>query len=126
MDGALVGLDGVLSRPQLTSRLTAAPARIWSLAAAPTPARSGRWAATAGCFASAVRTNTPFDADVNNIFAVAVSGNRVYAASSPDGRVCMIEGSQPARPFFDPERNTSGRSPSMAPDACGLAPAILL
>jgi hypothetical protein len=37
------------------------------------------------------------------VFAVAVSGNRVYAATSPDGRVYVIEGNTPARPFFDPD-----------------------
>jgi hypothetical protein len=32
-----------------------------------------------------------------------VAGSRVYAASSPDGRVYVIEGDAPARPFFDPD-----------------------
>ncbi len=65
-----------------------------------------------------------FDADENNVFAIAVSGTRVYAATGPDGKVYVIDGRAPARPFFDPRRNTSGRWPSTAPDACGSAPAI--
>ena len=43
-----------------------------------------------------------FDADEANIFAVAIAGTRVYFASSPDGRVYVIDGAAPARVFFDP------------------------
>jgi len=105
-DGALVSLDGVLSAgPQLTSRLTSTPAQIWSLAAS---ADGTLWAGTGGegkllRILPGQAEDIPFDADANNIFAVAASGNRVYFASSPDGRVYVIENNQPARSFFDPE-----------------------
>ena len=51
-----------------------------------------------------------------NIFAVATSGTRVYAASSPDGSVYVIEGDGAgARRSSIPKRSTSGRWPSIAP-----------
>lgn len=105
-DGVIVSLEGVLSAgPALTNRLTTSPAQIWSVAEG---GDGTLWAGTGGD-GRVVRLRqgqpeeTVFDAEESNIFAVAVSGQRVYAASSPDGRVYVIEGGAAARPFFDPE-----------------------
>ena len=48
---------------------------------------------------------TVFDADKANIFAIAIDEDRVFAASSPGGRVYLIEGDSEARVFFDPEED---------------------
>ncbi len=105
-DGVYVSRDGVVTPgPQLTRRLTSAPAQVWSLAEA---ADGTLWAGTGGDGRLLrVRPGQPeetaFDADESNIFAVTAAGSRVYAASSPDGRVYVIDGTQPARAFFDPQ-----------------------
>ena len=105
-EGAFVSLDGTLTAgPQLTSRLTSTPAQIWSLA---TGADGTIWAGTGGDgrllrLRPGQPEETVFDASETNIFAVAVSGSRTYAASGPDGRVYLIDGAAAARPFFDPE-----------------------
>ncbi len=105
-DGVSISAQGVLTAgPQLTNRLTGAPAQVWSVAEA---ADGTIWAGTGGDgrllrIRPGQPEETVFDADETNIFAVAVSGTRVYAASSPDGRVYVIDGAGPARPFFDPE-----------------------
>ena len=105
-DGVFVSAEGVLRPgPALTNRLKSTPAQVWSLAEG---ADGTLWAGT-GSDGKVLRLRpgqpeeTAFDADEANIFAVAVSGNRIYAASSPDGRVYVIEGSSPAKPFFDPQ-----------------------
>ncbi|HEX5070399.1 MAG TPA: hypothetical protein VFV78_09310 [Vicinamibacterales bacterium] len=104
-DGVSVSSLGTVSAgPPLTNRLRAAPPQVWSLAEAPD---GTIWAGTGGDGRVVrLRPNQPeetvFDSDEANVFAVAVSGNRVYAASSPDGRVYVIDGNAPARPFFDP------------------------
>jgi hypothetical protein len=104
-DGAFVSSTGVVTAgPQLTNRLTSTPGQVWSLVQAPDGAL---WAGT-GSDGRVLRLRpgqaeqTVFDADEANIFALAVAGTRVYAASSPDGRVYAIE-NDVARPFFDPE-----------------------
>jgi PQQ-like domain/Two component regulator propeller len=104
-NGVYVNLDGVLTPgPQLTNRLTTTPAQIWSLAAA---ADGTLWAGTGGD-GRVIRLRpgqpeeTVYRATENNVFAVAVSGDRVYAATGPDGRVYVIDASGTARPFFDP------------------------
>lgn len=105
-DGVYVSTDGVVTPgPQLTSRLTSAPAQVWSLAES---ADGTLWAGTGGD-GRLVRVrpgqaeDTAFDADENNIFAIAVSGSRVYFATSPDGRVYVLDGTAAARVVFDPE-----------------------
>jgi hypothetical protein len=104
-DGVYVSLDGVLTAgPQLTSRLTSTPAQVWSLASAPD---GTLWAGTGGDgkllrLRPGQAEETAFDSDEPNVFAVAVAGDRVYAATGPDGRVYVVEGGR-ARPFFDPE-----------------------
>lgn len=104
-DGVSVSSLGTLSAgPPLTNRLRAAPPQVWSVTDAPD---GTIWAGTGGDGrVIRLRPNQPeetvFDADEPNIFAVAVSGNRVYAASSPDGRVYVIDGTAAAKPFFDP------------------------
>jgi hypothetical protein len=104
-DGVFVSLDGVVTLgPRLTSRLTSAPAQVWSLTAS---SDGTLWAGTGGD-GRVIRVRpgqaeeTVFDADEASVFAIAVAGTRVYAATSPDGRVYVIEGTNPARPFFDP------------------------
>ncbi len=104
-DGVYVSLSGtVAAGPELTSRLSSTPAQIWSLAQA---ADGTLWAGTGGD-GRLIRVRpgqseeTVFDAEENNIFAIAIGGNRVYAASSPDGKVYVIDGSGPARVLFDP------------------------
>src|SRR5262245_47323367 len=105
-DGVYVSLDGILTPgPAMTSRLTSAPAQVWSLAES---ADGTLWAGTGGDgkvlrLRPGQPEQTAFDADENNVFAIAVSGNRVYAATSPDGKVYVIEGNSPAKPFFDPD-----------------------
>jgi hypothetical protein len=105
-DGVFVSAAGVVTPgPQMTSRLTSAPAQIWSLAEG---ADGTLWAGTGGDgrlirIRPGQAEETAFDAEENNIFAVAVAGARVYAASSPDGRVYVLDGTAPARVLFDPE-----------------------
>src|SRR5690606_5521341 len=105
-DGVYVSLSGVVTPgPTLTSRLGSTPAQVWSLARA----QDGTlWAGT-GSDGRLLRLRPgettdqiAFDAPEANIFAVAVSGSRVYAASSPEGKVYVIEGESEAREFFDP------------------------
>lgn len=105
-DGVYVSLSGVVTPgPALTSRLGSTPAQVWSLARA----QDGTlWAGT-GSDGRLLRLRPgettdqiAFDAPEANIFAVAVSGSRVYAASSPEGKVYVIEGESEAREFFDP------------------------
>lgn len=105
-DGVFVSAEGVLRPgPPLANRLTSTPAQVWSIAEG---ADGTLWAGTGGDgkllrMRAGQQEEVAFDADEANIFAVAVSGNRTYAASSPDGRVYVIEGSSPAKPFFDPQ-----------------------
>ena len=104
--GMLVGLDGVVTLgPQLTPRLTSTPAQVWSLAAG---ADGTIWAGTGGDGrllrlrpgqAEEVAATTAEGA----VFAVAVSGSQTYYATSPEGRVYVIDGTAAARPFFDPK-----------------------
>jgi len=105
-DGVYVSLSGVVTAgPELTNRLTSAPAQVWSLT---TSADGSLWAGTGGD-GRIVRSRpgqpeqTVFDSAENNVFALAVSGSRVYAATGPDGRVYAIEADGSAKPFFDPE-----------------------
>ena len=105
-DGVYVSLEGVVSPgPQLTSRLSATPAQIWSLAENPD---GTIWAGTGGDgrvlrIRPGQNDETVFDAEESNVFAIAIDGARVFAATSPDGRVYVLDGANPARPFFDPE-----------------------
>jgi hypothetical protein len=105
-DGVYVSLSGVVTAgSELINRLTSSPAQVWSLV---TSADGSLWAGTGGD-GRVVRSRpgqpeqTVFDSGENNVFALAVSGSRVYAASGPDGRVYVIEADGTAKPFFDPE-----------------------
>jgi hypothetical protein len=108
-DGVYVSLSGVVTPgPALTNRLTTTPAQIWSAARA----QDGTiWAGTGGdgrvvrLRPGQATEETVFDAPEANIFAIAISGSRTYAASSPEGKVYVIEGDTPARVFFDPTEN---------------------
>src|SRR5689334_18796760 len=103
-EGVFVNLNGVVTAgPQLTNRLTSTPAQVWS---AVETADGTLWAGTgADGRVIRLRTGQPeqtvFDSNENNVFALAVSGTRVYAATGPDGQVYAIDGDT-ARPFFDP------------------------
>lgn len=105
-DGVYVSLSGtVTAGPTLTNRLTSTPAQVWSLAQGPD---GTMWAGTGGDgrvlrLRNGQPEETAFTAAEANVFALAVSGNRVFAASSPDGKVYVIEGNTPARVFFDPQ-----------------------
>lgn len=105
-DGVFVSSSGTLSpAPGLTNRLTSTPAQVWSVAEG---ADGTIWAGTGGDgrllrIRPGQAEETAYDSAESHIFAVAPSGSRVYAASSPDGRVYVIDGTSPARPFFDPE-----------------------
>ncbi len=94
-------------------RLQAAPAvvpvqdvaapQVWSLARA----ADGTWYAGTGGDGRVVRgrgteMTTVLDVDQAGVYAVAVSGARVFAASSPDGAVHVIEPDGSSRVFFDP------------------------
>ena len=104
-DGVTVGLDGAITAgPQLTSRLTTTPAQIWSLASA---SDGTLWAGTGGDgrlirLRPGQREETVFTAEEKNIFAIAVSGTRVYFATGPDGKVYVIDGNAAPRVLFDP------------------------
>ena len=105
-EGVYVSLEGVVTAgPALNNRLTSAPGQVWSLAQG---TDGTLWAGTGGDgrvlrLRAGQPEQTAFDAAETNIFALAVAGSRVYAASSPDGRIYVIEGDAAARPFFDPE-----------------------
>ncbi len=108
-DGVYVSLSGVVTPgPLLTNRLTTTPAQVWSAARA----QDGTiWAGTGGdgrvirLRPGQAAEETVYDTPETNVFAVAVAGNRVFAASSPDGKVYLSEGDAPARVFFDPTEN---------------------
>jgi sugar lactone lactonase YvrE len=104
-DGVYVSLSGTLTAgPQLSNRLSSAPAQVWGLSQA---ADGTLWAGT-GADGRLIRLRsgqpeeTVFDSSEQHIFAVYAAGNRVFAASSPEGKVYVIEGNNAARVFFDP------------------------
>jgi hypothetical protein len=105
-DGMFVSLDGVvMPGPQLTPRLSSTPAQIWSLASS---ADGTLWAGTGGDgkllrIRPGQKEEVAATTSESGVFAIAVSGSRVYFATSPDGRVYVVEGSAAARPFFDPQ-----------------------
>ena len=104
-DGVFVSRDGVVTAgPQIVSRLKSTPAQVWSLAET---SDGTLWAGTGGDgrvlrLRNGQAEEVAFDSTESNVFAIAAAGGRVYAATSPDGRVYVIEGSGPAKPFFDP------------------------
>ncbi len=94
-------------------RLVAAPAvtvvhdlgapQAWSLAGG----TDGAWYVGTGGDGRVVRARgnevtTILDVEPSAIHAIAVAGNRVFAASSPEGRVHVIEADGSSRVFFDP------------------------
>lgn len=103
-NGVYITSEGsVMAGPRLTNRVATAPAQVWSLAVGPDDTL---WAGTGGDgrvlrIRAGQTEETAFDSDENNVFAIAASGSRVFAATGPDGRVYVIENGA-ARPFFDP------------------------
>src|SRR5206468_1120362 len=101
-DGVFVSLDGIVTPgPQLTSRLTTTPAQIWSLAAAPD---GTLWAGTGGDgrllrLRPGQPEETVATTKETGVFAIALSGTRVYYASAPDGRVYVADGTSAPRAF---------------------------
>jgi len=105
-EGVFVSLSGVVSAgPLLTNRLTSTPAQIWAVVEG---TDGTLWAGTGGDGrVIRVRPNQPettvLDSGETNVFALAVSGSRIYAATGPDGKVYAIESDGSSREFFDPE-----------------------
>jgi hypothetical protein len=104
-DGVFISLNGTLTAgPQLTNRLTSTPAQVWSLATA----GDGSLLAGAGGDGRVMRLTAGqpervvLDTEETNVFALAVAGSRVFAATGPDGKVYVIEADGSSKPFFDP------------------------
>lgn len=75
----------------------------WSLVRA----EDGTWFAGTGADGRVVRgrgaqIDTVLDVEVSGIHALAILGGRLFAASSPDGRVHVVEPDGTSRVFFDP------------------------
>ncbi len=104
-DGVFVSLDGVVTNgPRLTSLLGTTPPQVWALVSA----TDGTLIAGTGGDGHVIRLRpgqaeeTIFDAPEPNVFALAVSGSRVFVATGPEGRVYVIESDGTARVLFDP------------------------
>lgn len=102
--GVSIDAAGRLLVAPVTSMLTdlAAP-QAWSLVRA----GDGTWYAGTGGDGRIVRgrgaqVDTVLDVEPSGIHALALSGDRLFAASSPDGRVHVIEPGGSSRVFFDP------------------------
>jgi hypothetical protein len=92
----------LLAPPTTVVRDLSAP-QAWSLLRAD----DGTWYAGTGGDGRVVRgrgqqVDTVLDTEPSGIHALAIAGNRVFAASSPDGRVHVIEPDGSTRVFFDP------------------------
>ncbi|NQW03642.1 MAG: hypothetical protein HQ485_06405 [Acidobacteria bacterium] len=90
--------------PQTTAVADLAAPQAWSLVRA----ADGTWYAGTGGDGRVVRgrgdqVETLLDVEPSAIHALALSGGRVFAASSPQGRVHVIEPDGTSRVFFDPE-----------------------
>lgn len=93
----------LVAAPTVTSLHDLAAPQAWSLAVGP----DGAWYAGTGGDGRVVRgrgadVRTILDVEPSAIHAIAVAGSRVYAASSPDGQVHVIEADGSSRVFFDP------------------------
>jgi hypothetical protein len=102
--GVSIDAAGRLLVAPLTSVVTdlSAP-QAWSLVRAD----DGTWFAGTGSDGRVVRgrgqqVDTILDTQPSGIHAIALLGGRVFAASSPDGRVHVIEPDGSSRIFFDP------------------------
>jgi hypothetical protein len=108
-EGVYISLSGQLTPgPAPSSRLSDTPAQVWSIAHG---SNGTLWAGTGGD-GRLIRLGpqdgeeeTVLDAEEAHVFAVATAGDRVFAASSPEGRVYLIEGTAAPRVFFDPEED---------------------
>lgn len=102
--GVSIDASGRLLVAPLTSVVTdLASPQAWSLVRAD----DGTWYAGTGGAGRVVRgrgtqVDTVLDADPSGIHALATLGGRVFAASSPDGRVHVIESDGSTRVLFDP------------------------
>ncbi|MEO6223459.1 MAG: two-component regulator propeller domain-containing protein, partial [Vicinamibacterales bacterium] len=102
--GVSIDSAGRLLVAPLTSVMTdlSAP-QAWSLVRGD----DGTWYAGTGGDGRVVRgrgqqVETVLDTEPSGIHALAMLGHRVFAASSPDGRVHVIEPDGSSRVFFDP------------------------
>ncbi len=101
-----VSIDGagrLVASPAVTIVHDLAAPQAWSLARGD----DGAWYAGTGGDGRVVRGRgtevaTILDVEPSAIHAIAVVGPRVYAASSPDGRVHVVEPDGSTRVFFDP------------------------
>ncbi len=101
-----VSIDGagrLVAAPAVTIVHDLAAPQAWSLARGD----DGAWYAGTGGDGRVVRGRgtevaTILDVEPSAIHAIAVVGPRVYAASSPDGRVHVVEPDGSTRVFFDP------------------------
>ncbi len=101
-----VSIDGagrLVVSPAVTTVHDLAAPQAWSLARGD----DGAWYAGTGGDGRVVRGRgaeiaTILDVEPSAIHAIAVVGARVYAASSPDGRVHVVEPDGSTRVFFDP------------------------
>jgi len=101
-----VSIDGagrLVVAPAITTVHDLAAPQAWSLARG----EDGAWYAGTGGDGRVVRGRgtevaTILDVEPSAIHAIAVVGTRVYAASSPDGRVHVVEPDGSTRVFFDP------------------------
>jgi hypothetical protein len=93
----------LVTAPAVTSVHDLAAPQAWSLTVGP----DGAWYAGTGGDGRVVRgrgaeVSTILDVEPSAIHAIAVIGSRVFAASSPDGQVHVIEADGSSRVFFDP------------------------
>jgi sugar lactone lactonase YvrE len=101
--GVSVDATGRLTpAPSVTTVQDVAAPQLWSLVAMP-----DGWAAGTGGDGRVVRwragaMSTVLDVDAANVHALAVSGGRLFAGSSPEGAVHVIEPDGTSRVFFDP------------------------
>lgn len=103
-EGVSVDAAGrLLPAPPVTLVHDLAAPQAWSLVSSD----DGTWYAGTGGDGRVVRgrgadVTTLLDVEPSAVHALAVTGTRVYAASSPDGRVHVIEADGSSRVFFDP------------------------
>jgi hypothetical protein len=107
-DGVFVSLEGRLSPgPTLTNRVSSSSQQVWS---GVETADGTLWAGTGGdgrvlrLRPGQVAEETVLDTEESHVFAMAAGGGRVFAASSPDGRIYRVDTAAPTVVFDPPEK----------------------